>query len=785
MHCAHCSAPIVREVKATIGEEERVFCCEGCKHVAEFIHDESLDAFYTSKTGVLPLSFTEQYPLAYYDSESFSKEYITHNTLEVVSTSIHCAACVFLIEKILNQLPEVTHARVNLTESRIRIELTGEGQISNIFTALAQVGYSARTIDTDAQEQAARAQKSLMLRRIGFAFFAMMNMMWIAISLYTGAEGGEFNQYFVILSFLLATPTLFYSGWGFLSASVTAVRYGVLTMDVPIAIGSIATYLYSSVVMFGLVEGGIYFDTVVNFIFIILLGRYLEASSKQRIITDNNSIKSLDTKVMTRIRGTTEEVIPTKTAEIGDIFRVKPGEVIPTDATITQGFVSVDESLLSGESLPIERTHLDEVYGGTLVTSGSAVMRVRNTYLESSYAKLIELLSQADIAKGRIFCLIDSIIPYFVIATLTLSALSFIFHIASGGGFDFALMAAVSVLIITCPCAFGIAVPMTYYAANNALFRNKVIIKDSNILEHIQGLQTIVFDKTGTLTTGVFTVMHAQYHADELTCQQIAITLAHSSEHPLSQSIADYLKVAPLASSEFTNYPGFGISVVIDDVRYFMGSKVFIQMHTNNTPKALSSAHSAVYLASKNSLLASFGLADKLNTEASELITYLQEKGNHVVLLSGDRAERVAVVAEQLGISEYYAEQTPVDKLAFIQSQSGVLMIGDGLNDAPALKAADYSIAVRGLELVETAVSAIIMKNNLSAIISLYEVAGRAQRTIKTNISFALGYNMIFVPLAFLGLLNPIIAAIVMPISSLVVIGNALRLQLVSKRLIK
>jgi Cu2+-exporting ATPase len=780
MQCYHCGLEVQTEVKGKIKDKEESFCCYGCLGVAQMIAENNLESFYQNKTDNINLKFDNEYPLEYYDHPSFSEEFVENNKLVLVSPTIHCAACAFLIEKTLEKLPEVAQVRVNLTNARIHITLSAKGKISNIFKTLANIGYAAQTLTADSAEAALNQQNQLMLRRIGFAFFTMMNMLWISVALYTGADEGPYHNYFLVLSFILATPTLFYSGSAFFKSSYYALKNLSLNMDVPIVIGALSTYIYSTAVFFGLADGHIYFDTVVNFIFVILIGRYFEASSKKQVLIDTNSIMSLETKVATILRDGKEILTPLKAIQIGDIAIIKSGEKIPLDGIILSGNLSVDESLISGESLPVDKIQNDSVYGGTLNVNGSAKVQISKNYQDSSFNKIKNLIDEAGLNKAKISCLIDSIIPYFVATTIIVAIISFIYNFSFG--FDFALMAAVSVLIITCPCAFGIAVPITYAVANTILFKNKVVINNSDILEGLDKVKTVVFDKTGTLTTAQFKIRELKTTIDETKFKQILRSLAINSEHPLSKSIAKNLTINTLEVVDFKNYAGFGISGVIDGEIYFLGSLDFVKQHTTGGDFIFNSANSVVYLANKTKILGAVDLIDEIAKDADKLISYLQGIGKKVVILSGDNLSSVAFVADKLKIDKYYHSQTPESKLEFIKNNQDVLMIGDGINDGPALKAANFSIAISGLDVIAGGADSIVMRGNLKSIITLLKIVQISRRIIKQNIIFALNYNLVFVPLAFLGQINPILAAIVMPISSLIVIFNALRIKLKFKK---
>jgi heavy metal translocating P-type ATPase len=409
------------------------------------------------------------------------------------------------------------------------------------------------------------------------------------------------------------------------------------------------------------------------------------------------------------------------------------------------------------------------VFAGTLNNSGTATILVEKVK-NSTIKQIKQMVEDASFAKPSIECTIDKFIPYFVIITISLAILSFIFNLNSG--FDTALLTGVSVLIITCPCAFGIAVPIVNSISGSLLLKNKIIVKNSDILERLLKVQTVIFDKTGTLTTGDF-LIEKLVAKDKEKALQIIASISKLSNHPISKSIVKNYQGVFIDVENFEQISGSGIIGKIDKDAYKIGNYEFAG--GNSAEK-----NANIYVSKNDVNIASIFLKDEVNNNAKIVVKFLQKLGKKVIILSGDNQTSVKNIANNLAVDEFYHSQKPTDKIEFVenlQKQKNVLMIGDGVNDAPALSLASCSLAIAGIDVASEKADAMIHKNNLNAIIKLYKVATLSKKIILQNIIFALGYNLIFIPLAFFGLITPLMAAIVMPISSIIVILNSIRIK--------
>jgi Cu2+-exporting ATPase len=680
----------------------------------------------------------------------------------------------------------VSWVRANLTDKRIRISWRDEDiQLSVIMQNLADLGYSAMPYEQNIAEQIANKSNKAMLYKIGFSAFTMMNLLWISIAMYTGASDGKYHQYFQWLGFALATPTLFYSGLGFLTSAYNGIKNGLMNMDVPISIGALTTYFYSVYVLLGFsTKGEVYFDTVVNFIFVILIGRYLESSAKKSSISASSSLQQLQPKVALVLKNGEEIITPISVINIGDLILIKPGERIPVDGRVLAGASEADESLLSGESKPVIKNLGDTVFAGSVNGQGALEIEVEKTLKQSMLGKIVSLVETTQHNKSSVICSIDKIIPYFVGVTILLATATFIYWYPQD--FDLALLSATSVLIITCPCAFGLATPMSIAVASGVAVREKMLIKNSNALEVLDKIDWVVFDKTGTLTLGVFEITHIETNQDDLI--QIMASIEKCSEHPLAKAIVAKNNGDFLAVTKFTSIPGQGVSADIENQTYKIGRLSFVNTtHSANQAMLAKSQQlenqgaSCIWCSNQTGILGFVALADKIKTDAKTVVEQLHSLGKQVSILSGDSQAVTQKVANSLGIKYVIAQALPTDKANYIkqlQINHQVLMIGDGVNDAPALVQADTSMAIgSGSDVSVNCADVVLLKSTLSPILTMINLAKRTNQTIKQNIIFALMYNALMIPLAMMAKVTPLFAAIAMPISSLIVISNATRLR--------
>jgi Cu2+-exporting ATPase len=778
--------------------------------VCETIFAAGLDGFYRRTPEGAQLAPPPEPPkeLALYDIDEVQGEFVDslgeQRDIHLLVEGIHCAACIWLIEHSLHAMPGIIEAHANLSARRLHVKWDNSLiKLSWILRRLGEIGYAAVPYDPETAEGSLNRSNRQLLYRMAFAGFAMMNLMWISIALYSGADKGEFRTMFHWVGFALATPTLLYSGWPFFKGAWSGLRHFHLGMDLPIAIGAAITYLYSLyVTLSGDPAGEVYYDTVVNFLFVILVGRYLEAISKRQAVASTQRLLDLQPRVATVIRDAEEHIVPIRTVKIDDEVLVKPGERIPVDGMVVHGSSSVDEAMLSGESQPLSKRPGDQLSAGTINIQGVLHVRVESLLRDTALGRIIRLVEDAQASKAPIQCVADQIVPWFVAVTLGVATATFLLWLQTD--FDKALMAATAVLIITCPCAFGLATPMAIAVASGLGARHGILVRNGEVLERFSAIDHIVFDKTGTLTKGVMrvTAIHminsGWSTGEEMpeTIKQLLSRVAaveRYSEHPLAAAIlnAAHNSRLDIDKESFINQPGFGVGGVVAGQQIYAGTAAWMERNGVESVPALQKmtaqldhqGASSLQIAVDGVEVALITIEDPLREDAQALITRLKNDSIRVTLLSGDRRQTAEAIAQRLGGGmDVIAEVLPEEKdqvIARLQSDGEhVAMVGDGVNDAPALVRADVGIALgSGTDVSIASADIVLMSNELENVALASELSRRTLRTIRQNIGISITYNIIMVPLAVAALVTPLVAAISMPISSLLVIGNAARIR--------
>ncbi len=807
--CFHCGQAIPQGdvVLKSINGTEREFCCHGCASVCEVIYEAGMESFYqrTPEGELLSPPPPPNKDIEFFDCDEVQSQYVTELTdrrqITLMSDAIHCAACVWLIEHSLAKVDGLLLASVNFTNKQIKIRWDNSKiKLSDIIKKLNSIGYDATPYDATSSEAAYRKANRDLLYRLGFAGFAMMNVMWFSVALYTGAdEDQEYRNYFHWLELIIATVTLAYSGQPFLKGALTSLKARTVGMDVSISLGILTTYLYSLwITVNPNAIGGVYFDTLIDFMFLLLIGRYLEAISINKAVDASRRLMDLQPKVARQIIDGETKIIPVRTLLQGSEIRVKPGEQFPVDGIVTSGLSTVNESMLSGESREITKQNGDRVAAGTLNVDGTLTVSVEKILQETQLGRIVHMVEEAQGSKAPIQCTADKIMPWFVSATLTLAAASFLYWFFNAG-IEFAIMTATSVLIITCPCAFGLATPMSIAVASGISARHGILVKNGTVLETLKSIEHFVFDKTGTLTKGQMQLVDYKLlsEVDEKELLLEIGSIEHLSEHSLGRAVSESIKDSLslnnkewLEIHQFKALPGKGVQGEYQSKFFNIGTARWLNSLELVLPKALVNladerallAQTAVWIARDNQVVGVLFLEDEIRSEAIELIQRLKAKGKKVTLLSGDLNVVAQRVAEQLGGMNVIAEVLPEDKNHVIRDLQAkgqqVAMVGDGVNDAPALVRANVGIALgSGTDVSMDSADIVLMNNELLSVDTAIELSARTLKTIKQNIASSIVYNVIMVPLAMSGVLTPLIAAITMPLSSLVVIGNAARIR--------
>ncbi|MDZ7661763.1 heavy metal translocating P-type ATPase [Thiohalophilus sp.] len=793
--CFHCGQPVPpgSHYQAVIDGQARPMCCPGCEAVANAIVEAGLADFYRYRTDNAP-NPSQLVPdvletLDLYDRPEVQQRFVSGEPEEreaaLILEGITCAACVWLSERHVGRLPGVLEFSVNYSTQRARVRWD-ERQIhlSDILKAISAIGYLAHPYDPQHQARVHQRERGRALRRLAVAGLGMMQVMMLAVALYAGEDQGmspEMMHFLRWVSLVIATPVVWYSGWPFFSGAWRDLRQRRLGMDVPVALAVSGTYLASLIATVSR-SGEVYFESATMFVFFLLLGRFLEMGARQRASAAVESLATLLPALATRLEADGSEC-RVGVAELvpGDRVRIRPGETVPADGEILRGISSVDESLLTGESLPRARRTGEALIGGAVNVESPLEMRVTQVGQDTVLSGIQRLLDRAQSEKPRIARLAERGTGWFVLGVLLLAAGAALvwWQIEPMRAF----WVAVAVLVVSCPCALALATPVAMTASTGQLTRRGVITTRGHALETLARIDTLVFDKTGTLTQGELRLEQVMPLGTlpAARCHVLAAALEQGSEHPLAKAIvAEAPQTVPVEQLQAT--PGRGVAGEIDGIAYRLGNLDFVRelSGAGPVPQAVP-GQSAVYLGSAKGLLAALTLSDQLRPEAAQTVAGLIEQGIEVQLFSGDEPATVQRVAEQLGIAQVRGGLLPADKLAGLRELQAqgrtVAMVGDGVNDAPVLSQAHVSIAMAsGVELARNSADMILQANRLSPLLDAVVQARATRRIIHQNIGWALGYNLVALPVAAAGLLTPWLAALGMSLSSLLVVLNALRL---------
>nr|WP_111297946.1 heavy metal translocating P-type ATPase [Paracoccus saliphilus] len=686
----------------------------------------------------------------------------------------HCALCITDVERALTNHPGVRGARVNLTLRRVTIDAPGL-TAEDLVPVLARIGYEAHELDPQALSAttADRAGRDLLMR-IGVSGFAMMNIMILSVAVWSGAEAAT-RDLFHWISGAIALPTVAFAGQPFFASAWASLRARRLGMDVPI---SLALVLASAISVFETVHSGhhAYFDAAVMLCFFLLIGRYLDHRTRAIARSAAAELTALEVPRATLLREGAEEVVAVADLRPGDLIRVRPGGRIPADGVVAEGASEIDRALLTGETMPMPAAPGLALSAGEVNLTGPLVLRVTAAGQDSSLARLTALVEAAESARGRYTSLAERAARGYSPAVHLLAFSSFLGWFWATGDLRLAVNIAAAVLIITCPCALGLAVPAVATAASGRLFRRGLLIKDGTALERLAEVDTVVFDKTGTLTMGQPRLVDAGAIPPDL--RPVARALAEASSHPLSRALAEALaETPPAVLDQLTEQPGHGVSGCWQGRVVRLGRGDWLGAPDCDNAATLSS-----WLGIEGQPPLRLDFTDRLRPGAEDCVADLHADGRRVILLSGDRAAPVAALARQLGITEWHAGVGPTEKAEHVgrlaEAGARVLMVGDGLNDTAALARAHASISpASALDAARVASDMVLTGQDLAPVAEALVIARRATRRIRENFAISFGYNVLAVPIALAGFATPLIAALAMSTSSITVTLNALRLS--------
>lgn len=805
--CFHCGEIALEGNRWSleIDGEEQIMCCPACKAVADTIISSGLKDYYKHRTSLPEISPQQKRnassdvreELKLYDETAVQQPFVTRKTNELkqveaeailVISGISCAACAWLIEHRLKQLEHVTSVNLNLTTRRLLIRwVDADIKLSQIFEEIHQLGYQAHPFSASQAEEQRIKESKTAFRRLVVAGFSTMQVMMLAVPLYVGELRGILEQYQIFLriaSMLFATVVVLYSARPFFSAAIRDLRTRHLTMDVPVSLAILLAY-FSSV--WSTVNQGpeIYFDSVCMFTFFLLTGRFFEMRARHRMTQAGNNLLDLMPSAATKSTPEGDVVIPTSDIQVGDLLIIKPGQQIPADGIVEQGNSAVDEAALTGEYLPINKTQGAPLMGGTHNVESQLMMRVTATGADAELNTIMRLMDRAQQEKPAIAIFADKVASRFVAAVLIIaSSIALIWSFIDPSQ---AFWITLSVLVVTCPCALSLATPTALTAATASLREQGFLISKGHVLEGLNQVDRIVFDKTGTLTRGELTLeqsipVSSAVSLNEYDALKIATTLEQYSNHPIARA---FNSPHVFDADNIEQVTAKGVEGLINNTTYRIGRADFAFPDTVLVPP-VEDDRQWLLLADESQPLYWFALSDSLRQGAVPMVKQLKKWGIKVSILTGDPSAQVEAVASTLGINDVHKGLSPSDKLdmasAWQQQGERLMMVGDGINDVPTLARADIAVAIgQASDLTQTNADAVITNNSLTTILHALSKGKKANRIIRQNIYWALGYNLLALPLAAMGFIPPWAAAIGMSLSSLIVVGNALRLLTANK----
>ncbi|NVK41646.1 MAG: heavy metal translocating P-type ATPase [Oceanospirillaceae bacterium] len=801
--CFHCGrdVPPGSDFIAQIDGKPRTMCCPGCQAVAQTIVDSGLDNYYRHRTGSssapemagrsLPESTLAE--LALYDQPSIQKDFVHavdehRREASLVIEGITCAACAWLLDHHLSRQPGVEQASVNLSSHRMRLcwddSLTSLGRL---LAEIYRIGYQGHPYHPDREEQLLEQEKRRAIRRLGVAGVGLMQVMMYAIALYAGALQGMEERFVTFIrwaSLVIATPVALYAARPFYVAALRDLRSRSLSMDVPVSIailGAFSASVWATVTD----SGEVYFDSVTMFTFFLLIGRFLEMQARHRTGRAGNALLNLLPTSALKLADGAELLVPATELTVGDRVLVKPGHTIPADGIIRRGHSSIDESALTGEYLPVRHREGEAVVGGTLNVENPIEIEISRTGGDTQLSAIVRLLDRAQAEKPATAHTADRVASYFVAAVLaTAAGVSLIWWQIDP---SHAFWVTLSVLVVTCPCALSLATPTALTAATGTLRQNGLLITRGHVLESLAKATHIVFDKTGTLTEGNLSLRDViTLRGSREEALRIAAALEAHSEHPIARAFRPF---ATEPAEALESHLGQGLEGRIAGRCYRIGKPQFATELCADTapPPTPDQFGHWLLLCAEDGPIAWLGLDDQLRQDAVDSVRALRALGIEVEMLTGDSSPAARDVAHKLGIERIQAGVTPEQKLAHIrrlqQQGAQLVMVGDGINDIPVLAGAQTSIAMgSATDLAKTCADAVLLTGSLGRLVDAVLLARKCRSVIRENLGWALLYNVLALPLAAAGFIAPYMAAIGMSASSLVVVGNALRLSKLVRR---
>ncbi|TKX32082.1 heavy metal translocating P-type ATPase [Campylobacter estrildidarum] len=784
MKCEHCR--LSYQKSQMILYKDKFFCCKGCESVWKILHETGLDEFYErlGDRSLKPVNL--EFSNKNYDEfitqtkEGFSEIYLMIHGIE-------CAACVWLNEKILIKQQGILELDINHLSHKARIVFDEKNiSLSQILNLIESIGYKASAYNPAKSSKKADLIKREFYSKLIVGIACVMNIMWIAVAKYAGFFSGmdrDIKDILNFFEFVLCSPVLFYTGSNFYKSALRSLKLKSLNMDTLVISGATLAYSYSLWAMFTR-SSEVYFDSVAMIICFVFIGKYLEMFSKKRALDTIDGLNDfLQNEVMV-FNGKDFSPKEVQKVCIGDRILLKSGDKILIDGICKKGEASVDTSSLSGENEPCLIGIGDAVNSACIVLDGSIEYEASKIYNDSKLSQIIKLLEFASMKKAKLESLVSQISSYFSRVILSFALICFlVWFFYYKAGIEISLINAISVLIIACPCALALATPVSNLVALGRALKKAILFKSSSVVEDLSKCNIVVFDKTGVLTKPKLEVKEFFLH-EKLNVNEI-YSFVLLSNHPISKSVAQFLsknknaKRLNLDFKEVSNIQAKGIKAVISDKVFLGGNLKFLQENNIAFNKEFDNSH--FIFAKNDEVLAYFEFSSVLRDGAKDLIAYLKSIKTQVMILSGDHKKAVEKIANELGIFDFKASCLPQEKMQIVEQLSKdkkVLFVGDGVNDALALKYAAVSVSLReGSDLAIESSDILLLKNDLNSLKNAIQISKNTYKIIKQNLIFSLFYNACTIPLAFLGLINPLFAAISMSFSSIIVVLNALRIK--------
>jgi P-type Cu2+ transporter len=788
--CAHCGLVMTaaERVQGEISGASLDFCCPGCHGAYAILHAAGLEDFYRRREGDAGLP-TGAYESSY--SAQYLESFVGRDADQAVLTfsveGIRCAACVWVVEKLLGRSAGVVEARLNYGTHRAQVRFDPQRvSAAQIFDQVTRIGYLPRPHSIDQNERRAEAERRSLLIRFGTALFFSMQLMGYSFALYAGYFQGidpEAKQIFHYFAAAVTTPVVFYAGAPFIQSGWRSLRNLAPGMDLLIAIGVLAAYGASMYAVFA--GGEVYFDTAAMIVTLVLAGRLFESAARRRAASGIDLLLRLAPQTARRLQGESWQEVASADLVPGDFLEVRPGERFAVDGEISEGETDIDEAVVTGEAHPVFRQVGERVTAGTLNLSARVRMRVTAGAADSFIARVSRLVEEAQMRRAPVQRLADRVSGFFVPLVILIALGTWLYWSLQASQVS-PLLAAISVLVIACPCALGLATPTAVMVASGAAARSGILFRGGDVLEAAARLDLAAFDKTGTLTLGnprVVSTHPVQGHEEELL--RLAARAESGSNHPLAEAVVSEVRHRGLAFSpadQVKTLPGRGLEAQVEEGVLRLGSRQFLQEAGIDLVRSRpQSEESEIHVALNQDYLGCILLQDELRAEARRCLQEVDQLGMAPVLLTGDTQRAARLLADQLPLAAVHAEMSPADKAAWIDEarRSGrrVLMVGDGINDAPALAAAHVGCAMAGgTDIALENSDLVLTRPNLERLVEALSLARRTLSIIRQNLCWAFAYNVLALPLAAAGMLAPIHAAAAMALSSVCVVSNSLRL---------